>query len=855
MIDGKYEYFAFISYRWEDEKMARWLQEKLEHYKLPTSLREQNPNLPTHIRPIFRDKTDLNGHTLEESLMSALESSRYLIVVCSPLATQSDWVNRGIQKFIDLGREKDIIPFIVDGEANADDPKNECFPIALRSLKGERAIYGININDNGRDAAAVKVVSRMFDVKYDMLWNRFLLEQKKRRRYTVAGLVAAILIVAGVAGYIWMQNQELDKRNEQIETQYKELQAKNAQIEQQNKDLDAKSDSITNVNTALVVAKDSIQRAYEKLDLSERNLAKSNADLKESNIRLAEERDNVLKANWKMMENQALAVAEKARYEISNGNVRDAMLALLEVTPTVSSPRPYVPEVEAALRVALDSLNSNSFTKRHIASNISHLVVSGDSNYFTCLKNDGTLEIYDSHTFKKVKQLRCENFLSLLELDFFTTMYISRDQSQILLYDTIDVKVYSIDDGKLEKYYKRNEIDSIQYRHLFDTFVDTSNTFDGCFLGRCVIPMSKYGYCQSINTNTGIALFYEDRRNVEDSFTEYSTVLEDSLQIIGKYTLCDINKDSVLYERLEWEPWLGDYSISSICLSPNGSFLATSYYTGDIQSYNVNTGEIAEWKNINENEHYSHHISISADNSQLFHTSAFQNHIYVFDANDLVLVDSIPVDWVEGASCYALDASNYLIYSMNSIYQFTKGNNSLVRRLKEDALCVNEDSQLILIDNHEINYNLKCSFDNRMQSIYLPDFKQIVFDSSYGGLECYLLYKDEKRLLWKYQSVLDLYPVGCTSDYKYLFVQEVGPRGHFGMRVFDVLTGVEMLCTYDMDDCYCSEKEGLLIGEETFSDDIIILKFPMYNELLTECKREVNNMVLPPELRKTYFLE
>lgn len=347
MIDGKYDYFAFISYRWEDEKMAKWLQEKLEHYKLPTSLREQNPDLPTHIRPIFRDKTDLNGHTLEESLMSALESSRYLIVICSPLTTQSEWVNRGIQRFMDLGREKDIIPFIVDGEANAEDSKNECFPPALLSLTGERAIYGININDNGRDAAAVKVVSRMFDVKYDTLWNRFLLEQKKRRRYTVAGLVAAILIVAGVAGYIWTQNQELDRRNEQIETQYEELQAKNDQIEQQNKDLDAKSDSIQAAN-------DSIQRAYEKLDLSERNLAISNADLKESNIRLAQERDNVLKINWKMMESQARLVAEKAN-ELMSENNEDLTMAtrlLLHVTPysTDNTEKPFPPEVEQGLR-------------------------------------------------------------------------------------------------------------------------------------------------------------------------------------------------------------------------------------------------------------------------------------------------------------------------------------------------------------------------------------------------------------------------------------------------------------------------------------------------------------------------
>lgn len=403
MIDGKYEYFAFISYRWEDEKMAKWLQEKLEHYKLPTSLREQNPNLPTHIRPIFRDKTDLNGHTLEESLMSALESSRYLIVICSPLATQSEWVNRGIQKFIDLGREKDIIPFIIDGEANADDPKNECFPPALRSLKGERAIYGININDNGRDAAAVKVVSRMFDVKYDTLWNRFLLEQKKRRRYTIAGLVAAILVVVGVAGYIWTQNQELDKRNVQIETQYKELQAKNAQIEQQNKDLDAKSDSITKVNTALIAAKDSIQRAYEKLDLSEKNLSKANANLKESNILLAVERDNVLKSNHELICSQTRAVAKEANNLIEEGNLVMAVKLLLNVVPNKNNNYkwPYIAEAEAALRRAVDSLNVNYWHQEMILEHnlqITSANFSPDDRYIVTSSNDNTAKLWDSHT-------------------------------------------------------------------------------------------------------------------------------------------------------------------------------------------------------------------------------------------------------------------------------------------------------------------------------------------------------------------------------------------------------------------------------------------------------------------------
>ena len=437
MIDGKYEYFAFISYRWEDEKMAKWLQEKLEHYKLPTSLREQNPNLPTHIRPVFRDKTDLNGHTLEESLMSALESSRYLIVICSPLATQSEWVNRGIQKFIDLGREKDIIPFIIDGEANADDPKNECFPPALRSLKGERAIYGININDNGRDAAAVKVVSRMFDVKYDTLWNRFLLEQKKRRRYTIAGLVAAILIVVGVAGYIWMQSRE-------IESQYKELQAKNAQIEQQNKDLDEKSDSIQAAN-------DSIKRAYERLDLSEKNLSRSNAELSKSrdsiiltNSLLVSRNKELAEANWNILENLYKLETEKALKFRENGDLYSAIKICLECLPLDDSSDkvPVIPEMVRLFRECSYTLlcESNECVgnvttcKYHYNDEMDYGIT--PSEKYVWINMDDTLSIYDIKNMNLLHRkipvgASCDPNCFSTKLDVYVTDYSIEQEEQL----------------------------------------------------------------------------------------------------------------------------------------------------------------------------------------------------------------------------------------------------------------------------------------------------------------------------------------------------------------------------------------------------------------------------------------
>lgn len=42
---SEYTYYAFISYKREDEKWAKWLQKKLESYGFPVALRKDNPSL------------------------------------------------------------------------------------------------------------------------------------------------------------------------------------------------------------------------------------------------------------------------------------------------------------------------------------------------------------------------------------------------------------------------------------------------------------------------------------------------------------------------------------------------------------------------------------------------------------------------------------------------------------------------------------------------------------------------------------------------------------------------------------------------------------------------------------------
>lgn len=197
-MDG-YKYYAFISYKREDEKWAKWIQRQLEYYRLPSVVRKENPSLPQYIRPVFRDKTDLKGGgRLADNLKGELHSSRHLIVVCSPNSVKSEWVNKEVEDFIASGRVGDIIPFIVGGEPHSKNPANECFPEALRNLPPEDELLGVNVKEGGKRQAFVKLVARMLDVEFDTLWQRYRRRQRAMRLWA-----AAACCLLAVVGAFW----------------------------------------------------------------------------------------------------------------------------------------------------------------------------------------------------------------------------------------------------------------------------------------------------------------------------------------------------------------------------------------------------------------------------------------------------------------------------------------------------------------------------------------------------------------------------------------------------------------------------------------------------------------------------
>lgn len=204
-MEGQKEYYAFISYKREDEKWAKWLQDKLEHYRFPTNLNGRT-DLPKNIRPTFRDVTDLSPEPLEQAINNALLNSEWLIVICSPRSAKSPWVCKEAQTFIDIGRADHIIPFVIEGNPFSTDTATECYPEALLNLTGSKELLAANINEMGRDAAAIKVVARMFGLKFDTLWQRHERTQKRRKNRIIAVLLFLFFIACGIAG--WMINKD-----------------------------------------------------------------------------------------------------------------------------------------------------------------------------------------------------------------------------------------------------------------------------------------------------------------------------------------------------------------------------------------------------------------------------------------------------------------------------------------------------------------------------------------------------------------------------------------------------------------------------------------------------------------------
>lgn len=218
------KYKAFISYNSKDNCTARWLQSKLENYSLPSLIvNEKGDVLRSYDRKpkkfrIFRYVTDLVAQNLDDGLRQELDQSEYLVVICSPNSANAPWVKEEVKYFIETGRKKKIIPFVIEGKPYSGD-EEECFTQELKDAFPNGSALGVSLNDYGDDLwifrrrkAVAKIVSLLIDLPnaFDFIWNRYRLNYLKAIlvRVILAILVALSLVFSVL--FVKYQTKEFD---------------------------------------------------------------------------------------------------------------------------------------------------------------------------------------------------------------------------------------------------------------------------------------------------------------------------------------------------------------------------------------------------------------------------------------------------------------------------------------------------------------------------------------------------------------------------------------------------------------------------------------------------------------------
>ena len=123
-----FQYDVFFSYR--HRPLDSFITEKtfhmLESYKLPDSFAQKGLH---GVRRAFRDTEELAvTRILSDNIQQALHSTDCLVVVCSPDTPSSEWVDREVETFIELGRSHRIFPLLIAGTPE------DSFPPALKRV-------------------------------------------------------------------------------------------------------------------------------------------------------------------------------------------------------------------------------------------------------------------------------------------------------------------------------------------------------------------------------------------------------------------------------------------------------------------------------------------------------------------------------------------------------------------------------------------------------------------------------------------------------------------------------------------------------------------------------------------------
>lgn len=226
-------YFAFLSYSHCDRNMADWLYGALESFRVPASLvgrATDHGAVPRRLIPIFRDEQELAAATdLGGEIREALANSQYLVVLCSPDAARSRWVEAEVATFKRSRPDGCVLAVIAAGEPFASEIEGreaeECFPPSLRQKfdsrgrptgrKAEPIAADLRGEANERRLGLLKLIAGMIGVGLDDLVQRDTVRRQKRMAWLAAVSLSGMAIASMLAiAAIQARDAARDQRRE-----------------------------------------------------------------------------------------------------------------------------------------------------------------------------------------------------------------------------------------------------------------------------------------------------------------------------------------------------------------------------------------------------------------------------------------------------------------------------------------------------------------------------------------------------------------------------------------------------------------------------------------------------------------
>lgn len=184
-------YRAFISYSHADTGFANWLHRQLERFRIPSA----GGSGTDRLAPVFIDRAELAAGDLPAQVREALSRSAALVVIASPAARASRWVDQEIRLFRDLHPDRPVLTALIEGEPDS------AFPDALRHHAGqdhEPLAADFRKQADGKRLGLLKIAAGLAGQPLDRLVQRDAQSRQRRVMAVTAGALTLSLVLAAL---------------------------------------------------------------------------------------------------------------------------------------------------------------------------------------------------------------------------------------------------------------------------------------------------------------------------------------------------------------------------------------------------------------------------------------------------------------------------------------------------------------------------------------------------------------------------------------------------------------------------------------------------------------------------------